>query len=242
MNNQVTIFIADDDTNITDLLTAFLTKEGYLVQAFHDGESLLQACAESLPDLVILDIMLPGIDGLSVCSTLKHQYPALLVVIISARDNSYDRVTGFSLGCDDYVIKPFLPLELVFRVRSLLKHSGESAAKEASGADPTLSFGPLVLYQDSRTAKLKDEPFPLSPTEFDFLTYLIKNKGAAVKREELLSNIWGVSWDANTRVADDLVKRLRRKFRSTDCPIRIETVWGYGFRITHGENENANTN
>ncbi len=235
MNKQPFIYVADDDKSTSDLISVFLENEGFSVRTFYDGETLLSGCSEVLPDLVILDIMLPGMDGLSVLSSIRKTYPDLLVIIISARDSTYDRVTGFSLGCDDYVIKPFLPLELVFRIRSLIKHSVNTAIQSDCEAPPLLRYGQLVLYLDSRTARLNDEPFPLSPTEFDFLSYLIKNNGAAVKREDLLSNIWQVSWDANTRVADDLVKRLRRKLRKTDTSIRIETIWGYGFRITGGE-------
>ncbi len=235
MNKEQIIFIVDDDKNITDQISVFLEKEGFSVRTFTDGETLLNSCAEALPDLVVLDIMLPGMDGLSVLSALRKSYPDLLIVIISARDSSYDRVTGFSLGCDDYVVKPFLPLELVFRVRTLLKHTENAAVRPESEEIPLLRFGPMVLYPESRTAKLDNESFLLSPTEFDFLSYLIKHNGAAVRREDLLSNIWQVSWDANTRVADDLVKRLRRKLRNAGSPIRIETVWGYGFRIVLDE-------
>lgn len=233
------IYIADDEENARDLASAFLEREGYSVNAFPTGDELLAACEESLPDMVILDIMMPGSDGLSVCSALRQRSKELPIIITSVRDSSYDRVAGLSLGCNDYIIKPYLPLELTIRVRSLLARSkepqAEAAAEEGSSA---LQFGPLTLYPNRRSAILNNEPFSLSPTEFDFLIFLIKKNGAAVSREELLQNLWQVNWEANTRATDDLVKRLRRKFREAKSPIRIETVWGYGFRIALASEEN----
>lgn len=118
-------------------------------------------------------------------------------------------------------------------MRSILARSEEPEAGPAAEGDTSaLQFGPLTLYTERRSARLYDEPFSLSPSEFNFLVFLIRKNGAAVSREELLQNLWQVNWEANTRATDDLVKRLRRKFREADCPIRIETVWGYGFRIS----------
>ncbi len=229
-NMNSMIYIADNENDSSEIISSFLEREGFVVQTFLNRENLLSACAETMPDLVILDVMIQGMDGLSICSELRHLYPKLLIIIVSERVTPYDRVTGFSLGCDDYLIKPFLPMELVFRVRTLLKSSGLGYPDENN--PPELTFGPLVLYPGSRTAQLDGAAFSLSPTEFDFLAYLISHHDTAVSREELLKNIWEVSWDANTRVADDLVKRLRRKFRAAHSAIHIETVWGYGFRIS----------
>ena len=231
------IYITNNDTDNSEWLSGILEREGYSVTSFSSGESFLKACEESLPDLVILDSVQPGMDSLSICSELHLLYPALRIIILSERAGSYDRAAAFSLGCSDYVIKPFLPLELSFRVRILLntRVSAFSAVENMSA----LHFGPLTLDPGSRMAMLGNDPFSLTPTEFDFLAYLIRKDGSAASREELLKNIWEVSWDANTRVADDLVKRLRRKFRSAGSPIRIETVWGYGFRISLGAGNGA---
>ena len=233
MADEKTIYIADDEENIRDLTSAFLEREGYSVTAFPTGDELLEACEKGMPDLVILDIIMPGTDGLSVCSALRQRSKKLPIIITSVRDSSYDRVAGLSLGCDDYIIKPFLPLELTIRVKQILRHSKEDDPMQADTSEESiLRFGPMVFYPERRLAELNGEPFPLTPTEFQFLVFLIKKNGAAVSREELLQNLWQVNWDANTRATDDLVKRLRRKFRKAACPIRIETVWGYGFRIS----------
>jgi len=227
-----TVYIADDDRNILDLVSDFLDHEGFSVQTFINGSDLLDACRDTLPDLVILDIIMPGMDGLSVCSALRQRSSQLPIIIISVKDSSYDRVAGLSLGCDDYIVKPFLPLELAIRVRSILRLKTAVPEGSAEEAETVLRFGPLELFPDRRNARLNGELFSLSPTEFDFLAFLIKRDGAAVSREELLNTLWHVNWEANTRATDDLVKRLRRKFRDAQSPIRIETVWGYGFRIS----------
>ncbi len=232
---NASIYIADDERDTLDLVSRFLEREGYQVRAFTDGESMLTVCEDAVPDLVVLDIMMPGMDGFSVCSELRRRYPDLLIIIISAKDGAYDRVTGLSLGCDDYVVKPFLPLELVIRTRALLRHRLTAGKEQETDQAAELVFGPLTLFPGPRTAQLAGEPFALTPSEFDFLALLIRQGGSAVSREELLNTIWQVNWETNTRVTDDLVKRLRRKFRMAESPIRIETVWGYGFRIALGE-------
>ena len=230
-----TIYVVDDEKNTRELIAAFLKREDYRVQTFADGASLLAACEEAVPDLVILDILMPGMDGLSVCSSLRHSYETLPIIIVSAKDSPYDRVTGLTLGCDDYMVKPFLPLELAMRVRALLRRRSVQAAAPEGSAE--LVYGPLTLYPERRSATLAGEAFPLTPTEYDFLAFLIRRAGAAVSREELLKSLWQVDWEADTRATDDLVKRLRRKLRERNSPVKIETVWGFGFRLTlDGEN------
>lgn len=228
--NGQKIYITDDDKATREMIAAFLEREGFSVSTFADGSALLAACEEAVPDLVILDILMPGIDGLSVCASLRHAHERLPIIIVSAKDSPYDRVTGLTLGCDDYMVKPFLPLELAVRVRALLRRSAFSSPETESMQD--LSFGPLTLYPDRRSAQLAGEPFLLTPTEFDFLAYLMRRAGSAVSRDELLKSLWQVDWQADTRVADDLVKRLRRKLREKNSRVRIETVWGFGFRLS----------
>lgn len=225
-----TVYFADDEKNIRDLIFTFLSQEGFEVKTFENGDMLLAACEDIMPDLVILDIMMPGTDGFSICSMLRKKNEMLPVIIVSAKDSPYDRVTGLTLGSDDYLVKPFLPLELVARVRALLRRSQRII--EPASLIQKLNFGPLELTPERRDAFLNGKPLPLTPTEFDFLTYLIQHKERAVSREELLNALWQVDWQADTRATDDLVKRLRRKLRGLQSPVRVETVWGYGFRIS----------
>lgn len=225
-----TIYLADDEKNIRDLISAFLSKENFEVKTFGDGDALLDACGICLPDLVILDIMMPGTDGLSICSMLRKANADLPIIIVSAKDSPYDRVTGLTLGSDDYLTKPFLPLELVARVHSLLRRTQRFA--QTNDEVRELTFGTLQLFLERRNALLDGTPLALTPTEFDFLAYLVKHQERAVSRDELLQALWQVNWHADTRVTDDLVKRLRRKLRVLQSQVRIETVWGFGFRIS----------
>lgn len=230
------IYLADDERNIRELIAAFLSREGYEVESFENGNDLLEACENDLPDLVILDVMMPGVDGLAVCSTLRRNHGDLPIIIVSAKDSPYDRVTGLTLGCDDYLVKPFLPIELVARVKAVLRRSRKSGPAPADGAAPgEVSFGALRLSPERRDAFLGGERLPLTPAEFDFLVYLVERENRAVSREELLEALWGIDWRADTRAADDLVKRLRRKLKAAGGSVSVETVWGFGFRIAEGE-------
>ena len=224
------IYVADDERHIRELVKAFLTHEGYDVFTFPDGDALFAAFLREKPDLVVLDIMMPGTDGLSICSMLRQNDPQLPIILLSAKDSPYDRVTGLTLGSDDYLVKPFLPLELSARIQALLRRS----QRINTGADEPqmLSYGPLTLIPGQRVAKLNKTVLTLTPTEFDFICYLVANADRAVSREELLQALWQVNWQADTRATDDLVKRLRRKLRAQSSPVRVETVWGFGFRLS----------
>lgn len=223
------VYLADDEKNIRDLIALFLSQEGFSVQTFSDGDALLAACKQALPDLVILDIMMPGTDGLSICSKLRQDNTDLPIIIVSAKDSPFDRITGLTLGSDDYLIKPFLPQELVARVRALLRRVQKTS--QTTTIPYELTFGSLTLCPKLHSAVLNHQPLNLTPTEFDFLSYMITHQERAVSREELLQTLWKMDWQSDTRATDDLVKRLRRKLRAQQSNIRIETVWGFGFRL-----------
>ena len=224
------IYIADDEKNIRNLIAAFLRKEEYEVEEFETGDLMMEACRNRLPDLVVLDIMMPGTDGLNICTQLRQMSASLPILIVSAKDSPYDRVAGLTLGSDDYMVKPFLPLELVVRVKTLLRRSQTDKTERNKKQEASLFYGTLRLELGIRKAYLGERVLPLTPTEFDFMAYMIEHKERAVSREELLKTLWKMSWQADTRAADDLVKRLRKKLREQACPIEIETVWGFGFR------------
>lgn len=233
MNSR--IFVADDEKEILNLISVALTREGYEVSVFENGDDLLSACDHSLPSLVILDVMMPGTDGLSVCASLRMQHPSLPILILSVKGSPLDRVTGLTLGCDDYMTKPFLLLELSARVRALLRRA-RPVLEQAESVASSLTYGPLKIYPSRHEATINGEQLPLTPSEFDFLSYLVRHADTAVSREEILKTLWQVNWQTDTRAADDLVKRLRRKLRAYGDVIRIETVWGYGFRLSLGGN------
>jgi DNA-binding response OmpR family regulator len=232
------IYVADDEKNICFLIQNFLEKEGFSVQCFENGESLLAACEESMPDLVILDIMMPGMDGLTVCTQIRKN-SHVPIIIVSAKDSPLDRITGITLGSDDYMVKPFLPLELVTRVKALFRRVDAFSGQEEEARD-SLEFGDIRLYPKRRAALLKEEEFSLTPLEFDFLSHMLEHPEHAASRDDLLTALWKVdSREVDTRAVDDMVKRLRKKLKTQGSTVRIETVWGYGFRlVTGGEDQN----
>lgn len=224
------IYIADDEENIRELMRSFLTRDGFSVDCFADGEKLLAAFEARPPDLIILDIMMPGIDGLSLCSLLR-QKSAVPIIIVSAKDSELDRITGISIGSDDYMVKPFSPLELVARVKALFRRVEMARKESGPGGQENLCYGDLTLDLNLRSASRGGAPFAVTPTEFDFLSFMIQNSARAVSKSELLKALWQFDFDADTRASDDLVKRLRKKLKECGSTLRIETVWGFGFRL-----------
>ena len=230
------IYVADDEKNICFLIENFLEKEGYEVECFGDGESLLEAFEKKAPDLCILDIMMPGLDGLTVCTQIRKT-SHVPIIIVSAKDSPLDRITGITLGSDDYMVKPFLPLELVTRVKALFRRVDAFSGQEEESKN-SYEIGDIRLYPKRRAAKLKDEDFALTPLEFDFLCHMLERKEHAASRDDLLKSLWKVdSKEVDTRAVDDMVKRLRKKLKDQKSTVKIETVWGYGFRLTSGGEE-----
>lgn len=227
------IYVADDEKNICFLIQNFLEKEGFEVTCFHDGESILEACEKEMPDLCILDVMMPGMDGLTVCTHIRKK-SHVPIIIVSAKDSPLDRITGITLGSDDYLVKPFLPLELVTRVKALFRRVDAFAGPEEESRD-TLEFGDIILYTKRRAAQLKGRDFSLTPLEFDFLNHMLEYPEHAASRDDLLKALWKVdSKEVDTRAVDDMVKRLRKKLKEQGSAVKIETVWGYGFRLIAG--------
>ncbi|MBR5268162.1 MAG: response regulator transcription factor [Lachnospiraceae bacterium] len=227
------IYVADDEKNICFLIQNFLEKEGFEVTCFHDGESILEACEKEMPDLCILDVMMPGMDGLTVCTQIRKR-SHVPIIIVSAKDSPLDRITGITLGSDDYLVKPFLPLELVTRVKALFRRVDAFSGQEEETKD-TQEFGDITLYTKRRAAQLKGADFALTPLEFDFLNHMLEHPEHAASRDDLLKALWKVdSKEVDTRAVDDMVKRLRKKLKEQGSTVKIETVWGYGFRLING--------
>lgn len=226
-----TIYIADDEQNILDLMQMFLTKEGFEVTTFLNGDALLETFIQKPADMVILDVMMPGTDGFSLCTHIR-QRSATLIVIVSARDTEVDRITGITLGSDDYLTKPFSPMELVARVKALFRRL---ELDTGSAASEVLSFGDLAINMSTRQASVAGEPFDMTPTELALMVYLMRSKGRAVSREELLKNVWKFDFEVDTRATDDVVKRLRKKLSASASKARIDTVWGFGFILNEGD-------
>lgn len=222
-----TVYLADDEENIRDLMQLFLTNGGYEVTAFSTGDDLLKAFLEKPADLVILDIMMPGTDGLSLCTRIRQSNNAF-IIIVSARDSELDRIAGITLGSDDYLTKPFSPMELVARANALFRR----AELIHSASPEQLSLGNFQIDCSKRIARVDGSMLELTPTEYELMGYFLRNGGRAVSREELLKNVWKFDFDADTRATDDVIKRLRRKLEASGANLKIESVWGFGFRLT----------
>jgi len=223
-----TIYIADDEQNIRELIYLFLANEGFEVNSFSSGDELLLAFLEKPADMVILDIMMPGTDGLSICTKIRH-ISNTLIIIVSARDSETDRIAGITLGSDDYLTKPFSPMELVARVKALFRRL---ELYTGSNSQTMFSIGNLNIDSLSRESYINGQIFELTPTELALMVYMIQNDSRAISREELLKNVWKFDFEVDTRATDDVVKRLRKKLNNAGCIVKIESVWGFGFKLT----------
>ena len=223
------IFIADDEKNIRDLLGKFLEDAGHEVRLFESGDSLLTELDNSVPDIVVLDVMMPGIDGFTACGRIRKAHPDITILLLTARDTDADFMTGFMAGCDDYLTKPFSPLKLTLKVNAILSKLG----KNEKNTDE-MAFGDLSVDVSSFSCRVLDSELKLTKTEFQVLSLLLSTPEKAVSRDKLLSDIWGCS-EVETRVTDDTMKRLRKKLKDAGSRVHIETIWGFGFKLTLSE-------
>ena len=217
------ILVIDDEPNILNLITAYLKPEGYQVYTAEDGHSGLKAARAFKPDLIVLDVMLPGIDGIEVLTRLRRESD-VYVIMLTARTEETDRVVGLSVGADDYVIKPFSPRELVARIKAALRRLK---------SDPTtdrdiLSFNHIRIDIPGRQITLDDEPVELTAIEFDLLKILAENRGRVLTREQLLEKVWGGTYYGETRVVDVHLGHIRKKLGREDL---ISTIRGVGYRF-----------
>ncbi len=221
------ILVVDDEQSITDLLAYNLRRNGYQPIVAHDGHQALRLAQVEQPDLVILDLMLPGLDGLDVCRALQRE-SAVPIIMLTARDEEVDRVVGLELGADDYVTKPFSVRELMARVKAVLRRitSGEITAAAVH------RIGLLEMDTLSREARLEGALLPLTRLEFDLLETLARHAGQVLSREQLLDQVWGYDYYGDARAVDSAVKRLRAKLReSGGDPDVVSTVRGVGYRL-----------
>jgi two-component system OmpR family response regulator len=233
MENKL-IYIADDEIKIQELIKMFLKKEGYNVEMFSDGETLLKAFKEKEADMLLLDIMMPNMDGLAVCTEIRKS-SNVPIIIISAKDGEADKIAGLMLGSDDYMTKPFSPVELVLRVKSIFKRI--EAYKKPILNEEDIIIGDLIIHLAGRYASCNEKDLKFTPMELSLLQYLSKNKNKGVSREELLNKVWGFDSDVDTRATDDMIKRIRKKLLVAGSNLMIETLWGFGFMISDKRDE-----
>ena len=216
--------MADDDEHIVELVSMYLKREGYNVEAAYDGDETLRKVNEIHPSLLVLDIMMPGPDGLQICRSLRRR-SNVPILLVTARTSDIDKIAGLRFGADDYVTKPFNPEELIARVEAVLRRS------RPANAEPTaerFEIDGLQIDISSRTAGLQGKPVSLTPREFDLLATFARFPNIVLDREHLLDLVWGTSFYA-LRTVDVHVARLRDKLRGSK--LKIETVWGSGYRL-----------
>ncbi|WP_138418957.1 response regulator transcription factor [Aquibacillus sediminis] len=224
------IYVVEDDPNIRDIVSAYLSKEGYQLSLANNAEDAWELSQNDPPDMWILDIMLPGMDGYELCKKIR-QTSEVPIIIISAKDDEVDKILGLELGSDDYLTKPFSPRELVARVKRLFKRVDKLLQIEPS-ATGEMQQGHLILDTSGRRVFWYEQEVEVTAKEFDMLSILVRHQNRAFSREELLALIWGEDYFGSDRAVDDLIKRLRKKLDG----LPVETVWGYGYRLrTDGE-------
>lgn len=224
------IYIADDEENIRNLIKAYLIKEGYKVKAYNTGDKLLQAFNADGPDMVILDIMMPGSDGYEICREIR-KVSRIPIIFISAKDEEIDRILGLELGSDDYISKPFSPREMVVRVKNIFKRIDEKEEERQ-----IIICRDLIINVNERSIKINGEELDISNKEYELLYLLCLNKNQAFSREQIIEKIWGYDYVGDARPVDDLIKRLRKKLKREKGNFEIKTIWGYGYKVEEWKN------
>ena len=229
MANKQKILIVDDDANIANLISLYLTKECFDTRTEEDGQSALNAFKEYNPDLVLLDIMLPGIDGYEVCREIRKE-SKVPIIMLSAKTEVFDKVLGLELGADDYMIKPFDSKELVARVKAVLRRYTAPAAAPNPKSDKYVEYKDLIINLSNYEVIYKGKQVEMTPREIELLFFLASSPNQVFTREQLLDHIWGYEYAGDTRTVDVHIKRIREKISDTD-EWSIGTVWSVGYRF-----------
>lgn len=225
MNKKV--FVVDDDENIRDLISLYLTKDGYEVEQFESGEKSLEALKSITPDLVLLDIMMPGMDGYDTLKAIR-KLGSIPVIMVTAKDETFDKVLGLELGADDYIVKPFEPKEMTARVKAVIRRFQNADKMDNEGI---VSVKNLTINMTDYNVTYFGDILELPPKEIELLNYLVSHPNRVFTREQLLDHIWGYDFFGETRTVDVHIKRLREKFEREDNGWEIKTVWGVGYKF-----------
>ncbi len=218
------IYIADDDKDILRLLKLFLQNESYEVKTFITGDDLYEKFLEDEADLVILDIMMPGSDGLSICEKLRD-ISSVPIILLTAKDTDADYITGISLGSDDYLVKPFNPTILSMRVKALLRR----ANMNKNSKNNIIEYSDLRYSEKEHAIYVGKQELNLTKTEFACLKYMLEHFGEAISREELLEKVWGYNNVVESRVTDETIRKIRKKLQTMNSKSKIRSKWGYGY-------------
>jgi DNA-binding response OmpR family regulator len=224
--DRTRLLVVEDEPLVVEVVSRYLQREGFAVASAFDGPSGWESFQEVRPHLVVLDLMLPGMDGIEVCRRIRAESETP-VIILTARGDEMDRISGFEVGADDYLAKPFSPRELVARVKAVLRRSYDGPPSETG----SLTSGGVVLNLAARAAVVDGRPVDLTQREFDLLAFLMSRPGRVFSREQLLERVWNESWTGDASTVTVHIRRLRTKIEDDpESPVRIKTVWGAGYR------------
>lgn len=224
MGESQKIYVIDDDKNICEIVSLYLEKEGFEVEKIHDGQNALKKIQEKIPKLIILDLMLPGIDGLTLCKEVR-KFSDVPVIMLTAKGDTFDKVLGLDIGADDYIVKPFDGKELIARVKAVLRRY-----EPESGQSDFVSYPDLSVSLSEYKAIYKGQNVDLTPKELELLYFLCTHPNRVFTRDQLLENVWGYDYMGDSRTVDVHIKRLREKMG--DGPNwKLTTVWGVGYKF-----------
>lgn len=227
---QTEILVVDDEQEIADLVELYLGNEGYALRKFYSAQEALASGLENPPELAVLDVMMPELDGFTLCRRLREKY-TFPIIMLTAREEEIDKITGLAIGADDYVTKPFRPLELVARVKAQLRRSQRyNGGQQEAGA--IAAYRGLTLNRETHVCTLDEKPVELTPIEFSILWTLCKNRGRVISSEELFKEVWGEKYFTGNNTVMVHIRHLREKMQdSAENPRYIKTVWGVGYKI-----------
>lgn len=225
MDTKIKVFLVDDDVNICELVKIYLNKEGYRVDIAYDGGKALEYLKSFKPDIILLDVMLPTMDGFQLCKEIRKM-SSVPVIMLTAKGETLDKVMGLEIGADDYIVKPFDPNELVARVKAVLRRygTGKTDSKE-------VRYPNLIVSLSDYTVEYEGKVLELTPRELELLYFLASNPGKVYTREQLIEQLWGYDFFGDSRTVDVHIKRLREKLEIKEQPWKIRTVWGVGYKF-----------
>ncbi len=221
------IFVIDDEIEIRQLIVKYLEKEGYNTSSFSNGDTLLEEIRRLSPDLLVMDIMMPGMDGLELCREIR-KISEVPIIFVSARGEEIDRIIGLEMGADDYLSKPFSPRELLVRIKNIFRRLERNKPRATTTA---ISLGNVTMTVEQRKLVVSEQTISLTAKEFDTLHILMENVNMPMTREQLLEKVWGYDYFGEERIVDDVIKRIRKKLKDNQSTMEVKTVWGFGYKI-----------
>lgn len=229
------IYVVDDEKDILNIISEYLTSRGFEIKTFENASSFFNEFEKSKPDVIILDIMLPDMDGYEICKQIRKESD-VPIIMLSAKDEELDKVLGLELGSDDYISKPFSLAELEARIKKILRRIGKDSYKKEN----ILEYMGIKIDLNQKTIFYNQRQIELSPKEFETFSLLLKEKARVLKRSYILENVWGDPTLYDERMVDDVIKRLRKKILQFGLPIEIKTMWGLGYKLEEKKDENTN--